>query len=171
MFDTMTLTKGVAAFCGALLFFLFGSWAAEAIYHTGGGHGDHKQAYVIEVEETGAATEEVVEIDFGPILAAADPASGESIFGKKCASCHTVNGSDKTGPHLDGSFDRDIGSVAGFGYSGILTEIEGNWTADALNHFLEKPKDFAPGTKMTFAGFKKIDDRADVIAYLQSLGG
>lgn len=170
MFDTMILTKAVAAICGAFLFFLFGSWAAEALYHTGGGHGDHAQAYVIEVEEADTGAEEVVEVDFGPILAAADPVSGEKIFGKKCASCHAIDGNDKTGPHLDGSFDRDIGSIAGFGYSGILTEIEGNWTADALNHFLEKPKGFAPGTKMTFSGFKKVGDRADVIAYLQSLG-
>ncbi|MEM5477506.1 cytochrome c family protein [Pacificibacter sp. AS14] len=169
MFDTMTLTKAVSAICGTLLFFLFGSWAAEALYHTGGGHGDHAQAYVIEVEDS-APVEEAVAVDFGPILAAADPASGESIFGKKCSACHTVTSADKTGPHLNGAFNRDIGSIAGFGYSGVLTELEGNWTADALNHFLEKPKGFAPGTKMTFAGFKKIDDRADVIAYLQSLG-
>jgi cytochrome c len=171
MFDTMTLTKGVAAICGTFLFFLFGSWAAESIYHTGGGHGG-EQAYVIEVDDTGAgADEEVAVVDFGPILAAADPASGEQIFGKKCTACHAVDGNDKTGPHLNGSFDRDIGSIAGFGYSGILTELEGTWTADALNHFLEKPKGFAPGTKMTFAGFKKVEDRADVIAYLQSIGG
>ena len=171
MFDTMTLTKGVAAICGTFLFFLFGSWAAESIYHTGGGHGG-EQAYVIEVEDTGAGADEVVEVvDFAPILAAADPASGESIFGKKCASCHKIDGSNATGPHLDGSFDRDIGAVDGYGYSSILAELEGNWTADALNAFLEKPKGFAPGTKMTFAGFKKIGDRADVIAYLQSIGG
>jgi cytochrome c len=126
---------------------------------------------VIEVEESDTDADEVVEVvDFGPILAAADIASGESIFGKKCGSCHKVDGSNATGPHLDGAFGRDIGSVDGFGYSGILTELDGNWTADALNHFLEKPKSFAPGTKMTFTGFKKLDDRADVVAYLQSIG-
>lgn len=175
MFDTMTLTKIVAGICGTFLIFLFGNWAAESIYHTGpsGGHGEeHAQAYVIETgEEEGGAEGEAEVIDFAMILASADAASGEKDFGKKCGACHKVDGANATGPHLDGAFGRDIGSVEGYGYSGILTELEGTWTPDALNAFLAKPKDFAPGTKMTFAGLKKIEDRADIVAYLQSIGG
>ena len=172
MFDTMTLNKGVAAICGTSLVFFLGAFGAEKIYHVGlSGHGDEKHAsYVIDtgVDES-AGAEEV--IDFGPLLAAADIAEGEKAFGKKCAACHKVDGSNATGPYLNGSFDRDIGSIDGFGYSGILTELEGGWTADALNAFLEKPKAFAPGTKMTFSGLKKIEERADIVAYLQSIGG
>jgi cytochrome c len=174
MFDTMTLTKGVAAICGTLLVFLFGNWAAQSLYHVGlEGHGDEVQAsYVIDtgVDES-ASGEEAEVVDFGALLAAADIAAGEKAFGKKCAACHKVDGSNATGPHLDGVFNRDIGAVDGFGYSGILTELEGGWSPDALNAFLTKPKSFAPGTKMTFAGLKKIGERADITAYLQSLGG
>jgi cytochrome c len=174
MFDTMTLTKVVAAMCGTLLVFLFGNWGAQSLYHVGlSGHGDEVQAsYVIETgaDDSGAAEEEVV-LDFPALLAAADIAAGEKEFGKKCTACHKVDGTNATGPHLDGVAERDIGSVDGFAYSGILTEIEGGWTAEALNAFIEKPKAFAPGTKMTYSGMKKIEDRIDIIAYLQSIGG
>lgn len=171
MFDTMTMTKIVGAFCGALLVFLMGSWVAETLYHTGGGHGDGEAAYVIEtddaegVEAAGEGTE-----DFGIILAAADPASGEKVF-NKCKACHKLeDGAKGTGPHLYGIVGRDIASVADFGYSGTLDGLPGNWTPEELSGFLANPKGYAPGTKMGFAGLKKIEDRADVIAYLASIG-
>jgi cytochrome c len=121
-------------------------------------------------DDSGAAEEEVV-LDFPTLLAAADIAAGEKEFGKKCTACHKVDGTNATGPHMDGVSELDIGSVDGFAYSGILTEIEGGWTVEALNAFIEKPKAFAPGTKMTYSGMKKIEDRIDIIAYLQSIGG
>jgi cytochrome c len=166
MFDTMTMTKILGAVCGSLLIFLLGSWAAELIYH-GGGHGDdHQQAYVIEVEGAESEeAEEVEEVDFATLLAAADPGKGERVF-SKCKACHKLDGSDGTGPHLNGIVDKDIAASDGFGYSSVLAEMDGTWTADALNGFLENPKGWAPGTKMSFAGLKKPDDRANLIAYL-----
>ncbi|MCA8884680.1 MAG: cytochrome c family protein [Rhodobacteraceae bacterium] len=172
MLDTMTLTKVVGALCGAFLVFLLSGWVGESLFHIGGGHGgEHAQAYVIETAsaEGGAAEEEVV--DFGAILAAADPAKGEKVFGK-CKACHKVDGTDGTGPHLNGVVERGIGTVAGFAYSDVLSGKAGEaWTPDNLNAFLENPKGWAPGTKMGFAGLKKITDRADVVSYLQSTGG
>jgi len=171
MFDTMTLTKLTGAVCGALLVYLFGAWAAEALYTVGGGHGEeHAQAYVIEV--AGAeTTEEAVEEGptFDVVLASADPAAGEKVFGK-CKACHKVDGTDGTGPHLNGVVNRAKASVGGFGYSDALLAMASDaWSPENLNGYLENPKAYAPGNKMAFAGLGKIEDRANVIAYLATL--
>ena len=167
MFDTMTLTKIAGGVCGALLVLLLGKWAATELYHVGG-HGDHAAAYVIEVEE---ATTEVVEE--GPpieeLIAAADVAKGEKVFGK-CKACHKLeDGANGTGPHLFDVVNRDIGGVDGFGYSSVLAEMGGTWGYDELDGFLENPKGYARGTKMGFSGLKKDTDRANIIAYLETI--
>jgi len=107
-------------------------------------------------------------VDFATILAAADAEKGAKVF-SKCKACHKLDGSNGTGPYLDGVMGRDIGSIDGFGYSAILTELEGNWTPEAMNAFLLDVKGYAPGTKMSFAGLKKETDRANLIAYLSGL--
>lgn len=177
MFDTMTMTKTIGALCGTLLVFLLAKWAADSIYHVGadshGAHGEeHAMAYPIEVEEAGASAESAEEgPSFEELLAAADAEKGAKVFGK-CKACHKIeNGANGTGPHLYGVVGRDIGTAEGFGYSGILTELPGDWTPDALNAFLESPKGYAPGTAMGFAGLKKPKDRANLIAYLATIGG
>lgn len=170
MFDTMTMTKVTGALCGSLLVFLLGGWAAEALYTTeAAGHGEegeHQQAYVIDTgatEEAGAAEEGP---DFATLYASADAAAGEKVFAK-CKACHKLDGSNGTGPHLDGVVDRAKASVAGFGYSDVLISMASeSWTPENLDHFLVSPKAYAPGTKMSFAGLPKAEDRANVIAYL-----
>jgi cytochrome c len=172
MLDTMTFTKTGAALCGALLVFLLGSWAAEALYNTeAGGHGDHHaQAYVIDTgadDSHGGAAEEGP--DFATLLAEADVANGSMVF-RKCKACHKLEaGANGTGPHLFAIVDRAVGAADGFGYSGSLVAVADSWSIDNLNGFVENPKKFAPGTKMSFAGLKKEKDRANLIAYLQSL--
>lgn len=167
MFDTMTFTKAAGGICGALLVLLLGKWMAEELYHVGG-HGE--AAYVIEVEG-GEEVAEVEEVDFATVLASASVEDGAKVF-RKCSACHKiVEGENGTGPYLYGVVDRDKGAVDGFNYSDTLASMEGAWTADNLNGFLEKPSSYAPGTSMSFAGLKKADDRADLIAYLASLGG
>lgn len=170
MFDTMTFTKTLGALCGSLLIFLLAGWAAESLYHMGGGHGEHaEQAYVIETGEGEAAKEEAAEVSFADVLAAADPEKGAKIFGK-CKACHKVEqGANSTGPYLYGVVGRAVGTAEGFGYSGKLKAVADVWTPEHLNEFLTNPKGFAPGTAMSFAGLKKIEDRANVIAYLDSL--
>lgn len=176
--DTMFLTKIVGSFCAAMLVLMCGSWAASAIYTVGdgGGLGDHGEGhavgYLIEVEGDDDHGDDDAEeaIDVMALVAAADVGKGEKVFGK-CKSCHKLeDGKNGTGPTLYGIVDNDIGSVAGFGYSGILTELPGDWTAEALFGFLTKPKEYAPGTKMNFAGLKKPEDRANLIAYLATIG-
>jgi cytochrome c len=174
MFDTMTFTKVLGGLCGALLVFLLGQWLAESIYHTGGGHGEAQElAYSVDTGEAEgeAGGAEGEQVDFNALLAAADPAAGEKVFGK-CKACHHIDGSNATGPHLDGVVNRQKASVPDFTYSDTLTGMQSeSWTPDNLNHFLENPKSYAPGTKMSFAGLKKPEDRADIVAFLQSLGG
>ncbi len=173
MLDTMTLTKVLGGLCGALLIFLLGKWAAEVLYHTGAdGHGgEHAQAYVIDTGEDDHGGEEEEVVDFATVLAEADADKGKKVFGK-CKACHKLeDGANSTGPHLFGLVDREIASVGGFGYSDAITGLGGTWNADALNGFLESPKGYAPGTKMSFSGLPKLQDRANLIAYLSTIGG
>ena len=175
MFDTMTMTKVLGAACGSLLVFLLGGWVADTIYHgSEGGHGDeHAQAYVIEVAggDDHGAEEEVVEVDFAAIMADADAEKGAKVF-SKCKACHKLDeGANGTGPSLFGIVGKDVATAADFGYSDVLSGKGGAWTAEELSAFLENPKAYAPGTKMSFAGLKKITDRANIIAYLETVGG
>lgn len=173
MFDTMTVTKIGGALCGALLIFLLLNWAGDALYSTEQGHGDHAEAaYVIEVESEEDGHDEPMEetVDVATLVAAADIEKGAKVF-SKCKACHKLaDGANATGPTLFDIVDRDIGSIAGFGYSGGMTELEGNWTFEALNEFLIKPKAMVPGTKMSFSGLKKETDRANLIGYLATIG-
>ena len=174
MFDTMTLTKGVSAICGSLLVYLFASWAADSLYHTGSAEGlggeEAVQAYSIDTGETSAGGE-VAEAGpaFADVFAAADLAAGEKIFGK-CKACHKVDGRNGTGPHLNGVVGRNHASVEGFGYSEAMAATSAAvWTPEVMNEFLISPKAYVPGTKMAFAGLPKVEDRANVIAYLATL--
>ena len=175
MFDTMTITKAGGALCGAFLIFLLGKWAAESLYHTGTvSHGDEvAQAYTIDTGDAGDSGD-TAEADTGPdfatLYASADAAKGEKVF-SKCKACHKIDGTNATGPHLDGVVDRAVASVAGFGYSDPMVAHGGDWTPEALDAFLANPKGVVPGTKMSFAGLPKVEDRANIVAYLASLGG
>ncbi|TNC49345.1 c-type cytochrome [Rubellimicrobium rubrum] len=181
MFDTMTLTKIVGGFCGTLLVFLLGGWAAQAIYGGGETHvaeGEElHQAYVIPVEsgEGGEAVAEVtpeqLTAEFQEAFAAADPAAGEGEF-RPCSACHSLaQGENRTGPTLYGVVDRPVDAIEGFDYSGALEQVAESWTADALNLFILAPTDYAPGTKMNFNGIKDVQDRANLIAYLATNPG
>jgi cytochrome c len=118
---------------------------------------------------------------FGLITAGAvaaqdgDAAKGEKVF-RKCAVCHTVD-PDKpsgAGPNLHGVVGRTTGTLEGFKSSDALVKAgeEGHvWTPEELDKYLENPKEVMPGNKMLFAGLKKPEERADVIAYLETQSG
>ncbi|MEC7763087.1 MAG: cytochrome c family protein [Pseudomonadota bacterium] len=172
MFDTMTFTKAGAAVCAALLIYLFASWGADALYSTAeGGHGEegeeHSQGYVIaNLEEGGdGAAEDVVEVSFEEVYASADAGAGERVY-NRCQSCHKLDGSNGTGPHLDGVVGRAVASVDGFSYTDAMVGHGGDWTPEALSEFLENPRGVVNGTKMTFSGLPDVEDRANLIAFL-----
>ena len=172
MFDTMTLTKVVSALCGSLLVFLVFGKASDIIY---GGHGHHgEQAYAIDTGADEAAAdvaEAAPEVPFADLYAAADAGAGERLF-RACAACHKLDGVDGTGPHLNGVVDRAKASVAGFAYSdAALSQAGQAWTPENLSAFLESPRNYMPGTKMTYNGMAKAEDRANLIAYLATTGG
>ncbi|MBP2315143.1 c-type cytochrome [Azospirillum soli] len=133
-----------------------------------------KAAYVVAMPEgqgkaeTAAAPSGPAPI--GPLLASADPAAGQAAS-KACAACHSFDkgGANKVGPNLYGIVGAKHGHIDGFAYSDAIKGKAGDWNYDELNKFLYDPKAYAPGTKMTFAGLKKDQERANVIAYLRSL--
>ena len=111
--------------------------------------------------------------DLGTILAAADAAAGEKVFAK-CTACHTINqgGANGIGPNLYGIIGKPVGKhAAGFAYSSDLSGHGGVWDYANLDEWLKNPRGFASGTKMSFAGLGKPEDRANVIAYMKANGG
>lgn len=161
--DTMEITKFVGAICGSLLVFLLIHTAAGGIFHVG----TEATSFVVPVEASaggeGGGGEQV---DVNALVAAADVGKGEGIF-KKCGACHKIDNTNAVGPHLNGVVGRPVGSVGDFAYSDAMKTHGGDWTPEDLFHFLENPKKFVPGTKMSFAGLPKPEDRADVIAFLE----
>ncbi|KPF54801.1 cytochrome C [Novosphingobium sp. AAP1] len=98
----------------------------------------------------------------------ADPVHGKQIFAQ-CQACHSAEpGKNMIGPSLAGVVGRKAGSIAGFAYSNANKSSGITWTAEKLFQYLEKPQRVVPGTKMTFPGLPKGQDRADVIAYLKN---
>jgi len=135
-----------------------------------------KAGYAITVAETttegGPAAE--APIDWGTVLPVASIATGQGVAAK-CASCHTFDpsGANGTGPGLYGVLGRKVAGHAGYAYSAPMTAYAGEhpvWGYENLSAFLAAPTKHIPGTKMTFVGLKKPEDRIAIIAYLHSLG-
>lgn len=101
-----------------------------------------------------------------------DAEAGAKVF-RKCKACHQVGegAKNRVGPILTGIVGAEAGKVEGFKYSDALMEAAADglvWDAETLDKFLTKPKDLIKGTKMTFPGLRKEEDRANVIAYIES---
>ncbi|MDB5471879.1 MAG: cytochrome c family protein, partial [Caulobacter sp.] len=127
---------------------------------------------VVEAPEAGGAAVEVAP-DWGTVIPATDPALGAAVSAK-CASCHqfTPGGANGTGPDLFGVMGKQPGTHPGFAYSdGMKAFGQGKtWTWDELDQFLKAPQKHVQGTKMTFVGLKKQEDRIAMLSYLHSLG-
>jgi cytochrome c len=143
------------------------------VYHS---ENPEKPGFAIEVAEAAetpseAPAEGVPAVSIGTLLASADPAKGLGAT-KPCQACHDFKkgGPNKTGPNLWGIIERGIASHEGFSFSdGMKARTAEKWTYENIDAFLKNPKAAVKGTKMAFAGVKKDQVRADLIAYLASL--
>lgn len=128
-----------------------------------------KRGFEIVVSQDGKPVEKKIEkpVDLASVMQTADFDRGVKVF-KKCASCHSVGKGEaaKVGPNLFGVVGRKRASTS-FAYSDAMKAKGGAWDVQTINQFIEKPKDFVPGTKMAFPGLKKPQDRADVILFLE----
>jgi cytochrome c len=132
--------------------------------------GEGKQGYAIVAEESGSADGKPA-VPLATLLASADAAKGEAVFGK-CKTCHTINtgGANGQGPNLFGIMGQKHGHSAGFSYSEALLKAPGNWDWENMDKWIASPKKYAPGTKMAFPGISKPEDRADLLLYLNAQG-
>ena len=101
---------------------------------------------------------------------AADPAAGEKIFKTQCGICHAVAaGQNRIGPTLFGVVGRPAGSVPGFNYTADHKKLGVTWDAATLDKYLANPRAMVPDTSMIYAGLKDDAERADLVAYLETL--
>lgn len=165
MDDRFNTMAGWALFAGIIA--LGGGIVSGKLFHS---ERPEKMGYAIEgVEAEGEGAAEGPSLN--TLLAQADVSAGEKVF-SKCAACHTVNqgGANGIGPNLYATVGKPHGHVAGFAYSDALKGVPGNWDFAALDKWLKSPRDYAPGTKMTFAGLGNPVDRANLIAWLNTQG-
>ena len=168
--NSFELNKILGAILGTCLITLALNIGASAIFAP---EKPAKPGYNIAVQEHGAgaaASAPAAEEPMEAMMASASVEKGQATA-KQCAACHTFEkgGPNRVGPNLWGIVGRPKASEAGFDYSGPMKGKGGNWTIDDLNVFLANPKGMVPGTKMTFNGLPRGNQRADVIAYLNSL--
>ncbi len=172
-----TFNKIAGALLGTLLFGFFVVEVSHWLYPNP--RGEHLEARGYEVagmdyadeRDAGGETVEVeTSLDLGALLAGADIEAGAVRF-RACGGCHTAEAGAgaRVGPNLWNVAGRAIGSVEGFTYSGAMASFGGTWTLENLFGFLQGPSDFISGTSMGFAGVRRDQDRANLVAYLNTL--
>ena len=172
--DSLEVNKIAGAVLGTLVLSMGLGFASNGLVSS---KRPEKPSYVINVPEekkeaAGGAPAAAAE-PIAKRLASADPAKGQTAA-KACQSCHNLQkgGGNGQGPALWGVVERQQGAAPGFAYSAEIAGLGGKggkWNYENLDHFIENPKGYAAGTKMSYAGVKDPKARADVIAYLRSL--
>jgi cytochrome c len=169
--DSFELNKIMGAVLGTLLILLSLNIFADGIFAA---HKPAKPGFEIAVAESGGgaavAAPAEKQVPIAELLASANPEKGAAVS-KKCVACHEFKkgGPNKVGPDLYGVVGRERAHHEGFSYSAGMKAKPGKWTFEELDHFLNNPRGFIPGTAMAFAGISKATERADLIAYLNTL--
>ncbi len=172
--DLWEFNKIAAAALLSLLVIIGANTAVPLLYPEGG----PGQVQVVEVQEEVQTAEAEPQAEEPPqiqplpvLLASADPSNGQTVA-RQCSACHVFEegGANRVGPHLWAVPGREVASIGGFAYSNALQEYGGEWSYERLDCFLENPSECVPGTSMAYSGVKDPQDRADLIAYLASLG-
>jgi cytochrome c len=167
MDDRFNTIAGWALFAGIIA--LGGGIVSSKFFHE---ERPEKMGYEIEGVEAEGGEGAAAGPGLNTLLASSDVAAGEKVFAK-CAACHTIaaGGPNGIGPNLHEVVgDKVATGRGGFAFSDALKTKGGTWTFEALDHWLTSPREFAPGTKMTFAGLGNPVDRANLIAYLNTQG-
>jgi len=168
--DSFEWNKIIGAVLGTAIFIFVIRLVAENVYET---EKPAKPGYTVEgvVEENAGSAGPVVEAtpDWGTVLAKADTGAGKTVSAK-CEQCHDLSAAktSKIGPPLYGVVGRARASVAGFSYSSAMKAKGGDWTFDELFKFIHSPGAYIPGTKMSFAGVSRAEDRINLIAFLRT---
>ena len=177
--SNLNMNKAAAAILVAGLIGMITGKVTEFLYdggpHEPGQQKEEPRGYKVEVTDAapsaGAAAAPAGAADISALYATADVKAGGDFFNKKCTVCHdgTKGGANKVGPHLWGVINRKVASITDFNYSaGMKSHADRTWTFDEINHFLFNPQKWVPGTLMSFTGIPKDQERANVIAYLNS---
>ena len=176
--DPLLWNKILGAVLGALLIGTLSAFVADLLYGQKHGeeHGETEEVALSlvsvepSVSEASPAAEAEPVVPIADLLVRADVAHGKALS-KKCSACHTFtpDGANRIGPNLWSIAGRSVAAVSGFRYSKAMKNFGGQWSDEKLTAFLKKPKKAVAGTKMNFVGIKKAQDRADIIAWLQTL--
>ncbi len=167
MGDRFNTIAGWALFAGIIA--LGGAIVSSHYFHD---ERPEKMGYAIEGVEAEGEGGAAAGPGLNTLLASADVAAGEKVFAK-CAACHTITsgGANGIGPNLYATVGEPVGQgKGGFAFSDALKSKGGAWTFEQLDHWLKSPREFAPGTKMTFAGLGNPVDRANLIAWMNTQG-
>ena len=172
------LNKIFCAILSAILVYLLASFLSELLYNANNKKAT-KLSYNIEnVEDNNKDFDKVnidselkviTELELNQLLEKADLDKGKTFVNKNCASCHDLNMpiKNKIGPSLATIFDRKIGNLSDYKYSKTLLNMDKKWNIVNLYYFLEKPKEWAPGTKMSYRGISDSQKLLNTIKYLR----
>ena len=160
------LTAGVIAMTAGLI--------GNLIINPPGYHHSDEEHYAYVIEGSGAPAEAAVVEEPGvePILALladADVEAGQR-RARACTACHAfeAGGPNKVGPNLWNIVNAPKAQVPGFSYTDALASIAEPWGYHELNLFIAAPKDYAPGTKMSYGGMRNVNHRAELIAWMRT---
>ncbi|MBF96266.1 MAG: hypothetical protein CMJ13_03455 [Pelagibacterales bacterium] len=168
------INKMLCAVLSAILVWLLSSFIGELLYHP---KKVNKLAYEIiedkpkesiKSDNENIVNEVISTEEIEKLIINANLEKGEKFVTKNCSACHsfTLPIKNKIGPSLATILDREIGSMGGYKYSKSFQELKEEWSYKNLYFFLEKPKIWAPGTKMSYRGISKKEDLINVLKYL-----